>query len=59
MTEEELNSLIAHAHRRIDQLQRQVAEYEVRVWTWLTYLKDITVVKLNVFVRKFSIRVAL
>lgn len=25
MTEEELNSLIAHAHRRIEQLQRQLA----------------------------------
>jgi len=26
LTEEELNSLIAHAHRRIDQLQKQLAE---------------------------------
>ena len=26
MTEEELNALIAHAHRRVDQLQRQLAE---------------------------------
>ena len=29
MTEEELNSLIAHAHRRIDQLQKQLAEQQV------------------------------
>ncbi len=26
MSEDELNSLIAHAHRRIEQLQRQLAE---------------------------------
>lgn len=26
LTEEELNALIAHAHRRIEQLQRQLAE---------------------------------
>jgi len=26
LSEEELNALIAHAHRRIDQLQRQLAE---------------------------------
>ena len=26
LTEDELNALIAHAHRRIEQLQRQVAE---------------------------------
>ena len=26
MTEEELNSLIAHAHRRIEQLQHQLAD---------------------------------
>ncbi len=29
MTEDELNSLIAHAHRRIDQLQKQLAEQQV------------------------------
>lgn len=29
MTETELNSLIAHAHRRIDQLQKQLAEQQV------------------------------
>ena len=28
MTEDELNSLIAHAHRRIEQLQRQLAEQQ-------------------------------
>lgn len=28
MTEEELNILIAHAHRRIEQLQKQIAEFE-------------------------------
>ena len=28
LTEEELNSLIAHAHRRIEQLQRQLAEQQ-------------------------------
>ncbi|WAR21966.1 MIC60-like protein [Mya arenaria] len=28
LTEEELNVLIAHAHRRIEQLQRQLAQYE-------------------------------
>ena len=28
MTEEELNSLIAHAHRRIEQLQDQLAEQQ-------------------------------
>jgi coenzyme F420-reducing hydrogenase delta subunit len=26
LTEDELNSLIAHAHRRIEQLQKQLAE---------------------------------
>ena len=26
LTEEELNALIAHAHRRVEQLQRQLAE---------------------------------
>ena len=31
MTEEELNSLIAHAHRRIDQLQKQLAEQQVNI----------------------------
>ena len=29
MTEDELNSLIAHAHRRIEQLQRRMAEQQV------------------------------
>ena len=29
MTETELNSLIAHAHRRIDQLQKLLAEQQV------------------------------
>ncbi len=28
MTEDELNSLIAHAHRRIEQLQRHLAEQQ-------------------------------
>ena len=31
MTEEELNSLIAHAHRRIDQLEMQLAEQQVNI----------------------------
>ncbi|XP_056410342.1 MICOS complex subunit MIC60 isoform X2 [Hyla sarda] len=30
LTTEDLNSLIAHAHRRIDQLHKQLAEYRVR-----------------------------
>ena len=50
MTEEELNSLIAHAHRRIDQLQKQLAEQQVqinlgnfllsRVWIYGTCVLD-------------------
>ena len=28
LSEEELNALIAHAHKRIDQLQRQLAEQQ-------------------------------
>ena len=30
MTEDELNSLIAHAHKRISQLQRQLASQQAR-----------------------------
>ncbi|XP_068131504.1 MICOS complex subunit MIC60 isoform X2 [Hyperolius riggenbachi] len=30
LSTEDLNSLIAHAHRRIDQMQKQLAEYRVR-----------------------------